>query len=377
MKTKNKYALLRIELATLVACGLILQGGWHAIHAALLDEMLEGVSESLGEQIEKKDERLILGNFYTAERPDSHGPMGIMGEHTHNEGEFMATYRYANMFMKGNRSGTSDVSIATVHNNFVVAPLDRMMEMHMVSAMYGMNQTLTVMAMIPYIQKSMDHVNRKGVKFRTKTSGMGDIKLGTLWRLYAVEAPSIEAHRLHANFTVSIPTGAYGEEGVTPLGNIRLPYPMQLGSGTVDLLPSITYGGEMGNTSWALQANATFHIARNKNDYSVGDAYQLTGFGAYRWADWISTSARLDWRDWQNYDGKDPEISTTTAPTGDPNKRGGKRLDILGGMNILFPEIMGLENRLGIEVGMPIYQYLKGPQLETDIISWAGWQIIY
>lgn len=60
-------------------------------------------------------------------------------------------------------------------------------------------------------------------------------------------------------------------------------------------------------------------------------------------------------------------MSVPLVPTAEANRRGGERLDLLVGMNILFPEvIMELENHLGVEVGLPIYQNLAGPQLESD-----------
>jgi len=41
------------------------------------------------------------------DRPDGHAPIGVMGDHTHEAGEWMLSYRYRLMFMDGNRDGTS------------------------------------------------------------------------------------------------------------------------------------------------------------------------------------------------------------------------------------------------------------------------------
>ena len=54
----------------------------------------------------------------------------------------------------------------------------------------------------------------------------------------------------------------------------------------------------------------------------------------------------------------------------------GKRLAVLFGVNLLASDIMGLEHRLAVEGGLPIYQYLDG-QLETDSIVTFGWQVLY
>ena len=79
----------------------------------------------------------------------------------------------------------------------------------------------------------------------------------------------------------------------------------------------------------------------------------------------------------------DPTIGTLhpmnqmrIVQTAFPALLGGQRLDILFGINVLFPDFMGLENRLAVEGGFPVYQYLDG-QLETDSIVTFGWQAVY
>lgn len=369
----------------LLICAVVGLGGLKPVEAAILDGWLDGFEEYLGERLAKKNETLKLGRFYSAGKPNAHGPIGTMGDHTHDEGEIMFTYRYMNMEMDGNRDGTNNVSAGTVVSptggGFIVTPTDMRMQMHMFSGMYGVNDTLTVMVMVPYLKNSMNHLTRAGVRFRTETEGVGDVKVTTLWRLYAFEAPSIGVHRFHANLGLSLPTGSITERDITPTGGARLPYPMQLGSGTVDAMPGITYGGEMGNAAWGFQALGTIRIGRNTEGYSKGDAYQLNLFGSYAWSNWISTSVRFSWHDWSNYNGRDKGIEAHTAPTfvptADPNRRGGERLDFLPGINLLFPEVWGLENHIGVEGGIPIYQNLDGPQLETDWIFNVGWQVVY
>lgn len=354
------------------------------VSAALLDGMLDGFEESLSQKLAKKGEKLTVGNFYTPERADSHGPIGMMGEHTHNIGELMFSYRYMQMEMDGIRDGTSSLSHLDVRNRgYAVVPTYMRMQMHMFGAMYGVNETLTVTAMLPYIRNTMNHLAGMplgAAKFQTRSEGAGDLKIGSLWRLYAFEAPSIGAHRFHFNFTVSLPTGDITQKGTTPLGSIRLPYPMQLGSGTVEVLPGITYGGAKDNFSWGFQTVGTYRIARNKAGYSKGDEYEVNGYAAYAWTNWISNSVRFRWHQWFDYDGQDTRITRPTSPqlvfTADPNLRGGKRLDITGGVNFLLPEILGLEHRVGVEGGVPIYQNLDGPQLETDWMVMFGWQVI-
>lgn len=348
-------------------------------HAALLDGKLTGIEESLAEHISKNGEQLKLGNFYTAEKPNAHGPIGMMGDHTHEKGEIMFSYRYMHMYMQGSRNGTNQITDAQARalGGFAVSPTSMRMQMHMFGGMYGLNDTVTLMVMVPYLQNSMNHVTGMGAKFTTRSDGIGDISLGSLVRLWAVEAPSIGAHRFHFNFAVSVPTGGNERTDSTPLGpNTRLPYPMQLGSGTFDLYPGITYGGEKGRASWGVQVGATVRMGKNGEGYSKGDAYNANVYGAYEIIKkWLSGSVRFNYNRWEDYDGADPTIATIVQ-TAIPGKLEGERLDVLGGVNLLLPEMMGFETRLAIEGGVPVHQWLQG-QLETDSIVTVGWQSVY
>jgi hypothetical protein len=380
---KWKTGIKNIGIGFLL-CGVFLGTGMKKVEAALLEGLLDGFEETLGESAEAKGERLIIGNFYQAERPDSHAPIGVMGAHTHNKGEFMFTYRYMNMFMNKNRDGTDNVSDNDVLQDFLVTPTEMTTQMHMFSSMYGLNDTVTLVAMFPYIMKSMKHKNRMGVKFRTHSGGIGDIKLGSLWRLYAFETPSIGAHRFHLNTLVSLPSGDIKPTDDTPLGNNSLlPYPMRLGSGTVDLLPGLTYTGVKKDVSWGFQAMGVVRLGYNNQGYKDGNRYDLNSWGAYRWTHWLSTSARVNWKQWFNIKREDGQLPTTIGPmnipivpTSETDLRGGKRLDLMGGFNILFPEAWGLENHLNVEAGAPVYQDLDGPQLKQAYSFWVGWQII-
>ena len=91
--------------------GLFMLGvGLGQAQAALLDGLFSDLEEGWAEDAAEKGETLTIGDFYQAEVPDAHGPIGTMANHTHNFGEFMFSYRYMNMFMKGTLVGTEGVS---------------------------------------------------------------------------------------------------------------------------------------------------------------------------------------------------------------------------------------------------------------------------
>lgn len=305
-------------------------------------------------------------------RPDEYPPIGVMGGHTHHKGGWMMSYRFMYMSMDGNRNGTTDLSTEDVLQNFMVTPTDMDVWMHMFGLMYAPTDNLTVMGMIPYISKSMNHVTRMGSNFSTKSDGIGDIKLSALYKIF-----DNNGHQIHIIAGISLPTGSTDEKDDLPTGsNQPLPYPMQLGSGTFDLIPGLTYLGQHNMWSWGAQAMGVVRLGENDDDYSLGNVFNSTIWGARNLSNWLSTATRLNWKIWGNIDGADPRLSPNVVPTADPDRRVGNRLDLLFSLNFLMAKGPALikGQRFAVEFGLPVYQWLDGPQLETNWLVTFGWR---
>lgn len=326
-----------------------------------------------------------------ATRPDGHAPIGVMGDHFHKQGEWMFSYRYMRMQMEDNRDGTDSLSpteIATTIPKHIfgnpmqpptlrVVPTEMTMEMHMLGVMYAPTDSLTLMAMVNYIRKDMDHTTFMGPQgdtvlgsFSTRTSGLGDTTLGALIRLS--DKPS---SRWHATLGVSLPTGDIEESDaiLTPMNtrpSPRLPYPMQLGSGTYDLIAGLTYAGSRAGWGWGSQWRSVVRTGENDEDYTLGDEHGLSGWLSYQLNDRFSTSFRLTYLDRGNIDGRDPVIAAPVQ-TADPDRHGLKRLEGSLGLNVVLPK----EHRVALELNKPLRQDLDGPQLKTDWSLTLGWQM--
>lgn len=299
---------------------------------------------------------------WNGDRPDGHAPIGVTGDHVHHAGETMLSYRYMLMDMNGLQNDSHGLSTGNVLKSFKTTPTDMTMEMHMFGLMFAPGDTVTLMAMVPYTELSMNHLTRKGGKFQTNSSGLGDIRLTGL-----INAYNYGKHRFIINSGVSLPSGSINERDDTPAAkDARLPYPMQLGSGTVDLLPGITYLGQADNFSWGAQGIATLHIGTNDNGYSKGDRFDSSLWGAIAPCKWMSASIRTAWNTWANIDGADAALNKTLVPTADPALRGGQQANLGFGLNFYVPEGPMKSLRLSSEFILPIYQDLQGPQLETD-----------
>jgi hypothetical protein len=308
---------------------------------------------------------------WVSARADGHAPIGVMGDHTHGDDSWMFSYRYMTMHMDGNIDGTSDLDNAEVRaKGFMVVPTEMSMEMHMFGAMGGIGDHITLMLMLPYVIKTMDHQRPNGTEFTKDTEGFGDLKISTLKCLWMGEN-----HRAHATLGLSVPTGSIDEDDGQAT---RLPYPMQLGSGSWELRPSVTINGQSESCSWGGQVGAVLRLNENKHEYQLGNELNGSVWGAHKWCEGFSTSLRLNATAWGDIHGSDPELDGVPVPTADEERRSGERIDFLIGANLYWPKGKGLtskdDQRLAIEFGVPVYQRLDGPQLETDWMLTIGWK---
>lgn len=209
----------------------------------------------------------------TAPHALDHAPIGVMADHRHKQGEWMLSYRYMHMDMEGSRDGTTALSpdqiATTIPNRFFgnpmqpptlrVVPTNMEMDMHMIGVMYGFSDRITLMAMGSIISKDMQHTTyQSGMGtnvlggFTTKTNGIGDTALTAI---IGLDDGSNPKRQINLNLGLSLPIGSITEQGqiLTPMGGTpspRLPYPMQLGTGTYDFKPALTYQNRKNQWGW-------------------------------------------------------------------------------------------------------------------------------
>jgi len=303
-----------------------------------------------------------------ADRADAHAPIGVMGDHTHEAGSWMLSYRFMTMAMSGHLEGTRPVPLDEVlrsgTGDYMVAPREMPMTMQMLGLMFAPTDAVTLMVMLPVLDYEMSHVTAMGGQFETDSSGLGDVGLSALIPV---------TPETHVGFGVSAPTGSIDETGLTPMGNVVLPYPMQPGSGTWDLTMSLTTGVTFERGRWGVQTETKLRTGTNDADYTLGNVYSAsTWYSVNR--EHRSYSVRLDYKNRRNIRGEDRRLaaarSMSLVPTVDPRRRGGERVDLLLGIN----GATGGPWRWALEVGYPVFQSLDGPQLETNWLLTGGLQ---
>ncbi len=307
---------------------------------------------------------------HSASRPDDHAPIGVMADHVHKKGEWMLSYRYMDMQMEDNYDGSAELAESEVlrsgSGRYMIAPTEMTMRMHMFGAMYAPSDRLTLMLMAPFVKYDMDHVTAMGGAFSTASSGLGDIKLSGLTQF----GPGV------LRVGLSLPTGELDARDETPMGRSVLPYPMQPSSGTVDLLLGYTVVSERPGGSFGGQVSAVLRTGDNDEDYRLGNSVEGSLWSSWRVSEPVSLSVRGRYLLWGDIEGADPRyamgLASDLVPTVDTELRGGERVEVLFGINGLVAE-----HRLSVELGVPVWQDLDGPQLGTAWTVSLGWQLAF
>jgi hypothetical protein len=312
----------------------------------------------------------------------SHAPIGVMGDHLHAKGEWMLSLRAMNMEMEGLLEDRDSVNAEDVikGGEYMMAPTKMTMRGYMLGGMFAPTDNVTMMAMLPYREKSMDMVMRHmmpgampgmmmshTMMMDMETSGWGDLSVGALVRGW-----ESRNHSLHWNLGLSLPTGSIDEKN----NGVIMPYAMQLGSGTWDAKLGATYNGHnAGRISWGGQLLATVRSGENDYDYRLGNEYEANAWAAYSLHPAVSLSARLKGLSWDEIKGEDPELAMNMSTTADTANSGGERIDAIVGINTLVTGGPLQGHRFAIEYGVPVMQDLNGIQMETDSTLTVGWQL--
>ena len=142
----------------------------------------------------------------------------------------------------------------------------------------------------------------------------------------------------------------------------RLPYPMQLGSGSYELKPSLTYNGDWRGWRIGGQANATLRLNDNDENYRLGDKFELQGWAMKNLTPYASASLRLDASHQGKMDGQDIHI-TLPVPTAQGRSSGGTYANFSLGINLIGQSGVLRNHRLALELVLPVHQDVNGVQM--------------
>lgn len=277
----------------------------------------------------------------------------------------MIGYKYSLAYSDRHMDGNRVVPLSEILEDYNMAGQDMAMHMHMLEVMYATSDRLTLMLMGDLMFHNMNHAHAPGFgeDHSHNTSGLGDLRLSGLYKIY-----DKKNQRMHTELGFTIPTGNI---------NFFEGYNMMLGSGTVDLISGLTWLAQRERTSFGAQVSGQFSFYENKNNYRLGERVNATAWTAYVMSEWFSPLIRLDFNHRGNISGQDPNLDPSVDPARDPNLQGGQRLDAGLGLNFYVRQGSLRGTRFAFEGLLPLYQNLDGPQMATGFTGVFGVQYAF
>jgi len=338
------------------------------------------------------DHQMMHGHDHeTGHQHHNHAvPAGIMFGHMLNKaGDFMVGYRFMYSRQAGSmRHGANRASDQAIVREgcgsglCTFTPTFMDMRMHMLDIMYAPTSWLNLMLMPQFMDMEMnlrelesrpppvpgahEHVGTPHV-----TGAVSDVIGMSLFRL--LDLPD---HTLHLGLGFSAPAGntrlklrriARNEGGL-------IHFDMQLGSGTWDFLPNLTYAGHAGRWYWGAQLSGIKRMEhQNDSGYRLGDIFQGTSWGGFHLTDWLSATVRGQYKYQGKIVGDFNSFNDRIGPMDFPGNSGGKFWDIGFGINASIPKGRFSGNHFSVEWLQPISQDFNGFQLNRRGTLNATW----
>jgi len=315
----------------------------------------------------------------------AHEPVGVMAGHMLEEPlSFMLGYRYQYARTSGDvLRGSTPASDMEIMANAcqpagmcMMAPETMSMQMHMIEFMFAPTSWLNFMIMPHFMSMDMAMRPLQGSPMRpgqSSTGGVGDLRMDVLLQL--LRKPG---HRLHMGLGVTAPTGSVSETRINPMTGqpVITHYGMQLGSGTWDLVPTLTYSGHHSKASWGAQVEGVARLEdRNDSGYRLGHRATTHLWGGFAPTSWLNTTLRMSHR-WQGaIEGAYSVPHPTMSPPDLPSNYGGHFLDMGFGLQFSLPAGFLDDHSIGVEWAQPLYTDFNGYQLERVGALNVGWMV--
>ncbi|GAB4270702.1 MAG: hypothetical protein Kow0065_20480 [Methylomicrobium sp.] len=322
-------------------------------------------------------------------------PSGVMwGHFMKEEDALMVGYRFtygqqAGSLLNGTKTATDAAIVSdgcgTIQCRF--APRAMEMSMHMLHIMYAPTDWLNLMLMPMFMDMEMNlrelngrppalpGTHEHGGEGSHATGGVSDTLFSAQFAVF--EKPG---HLVHLGLGFSAPTGDVDLQYRRMFradGGIQH-FHMQLGSGTWDFLPSLTYNGEFDDWFWGGQLNGIKRLeSRNESGYRLGDLFQASAWGGYKITHWLAASARGIYTVQGAIDGDFNTYNARSGPMDFPGNHGGRFWDIGFGLNASVPSGDFSGNQFSIEWLQPLVDDVNGFQLEREGTLNASWSFAF
>lgn len=251
--------------------------------------------------------------------------------------------------------------------NFPVVPTVITQKAAIFALSYKLSSQWQGSILAPYINQETDHISSVPgySNFNIETSGIGDITAAALYSWY-----SSNKGLWGFSFGMSLPTGSIDEEGDTPRptedDKEQLPYTMQLGSGTYDFPFALNYQySHSGAHSFNVGLLAKIRTGTNDRNYRLGNNYGLNSRYQFDLSPRLQPFIGLNFEYSEKIHGQDDSliipglpVSPYPASITNPELFGGTSINL--GLGLLWR--VANDFRLRVEIGVPLYNNLNGPQ---------------
>lgn len=310
---------------------------------------------------------------WTSDRPDGHAPAGVKADFTLSAGEYYVGYRHTWDGFQGTLIGTQELFFDEVLDfGFTVAPLTHDQSRAELDVRYGLTDDFTVEVSLPFLSNKLLQVTDL-VFFESSSKVLGDVSIRMLADLL-----EMDEYRLSVNLGATVPTGKLGKRGVTATSNQAvLPFLMQGGSGSPDILAGATFQVQNEVSSVGVQINSVVRAFNNPKGYRLGNRVDFSVWGAYNISEWASVSLRGFYENWGRIEGSDSRTDGAIDPLANPFAQGGERVVVPLGLNLYLREGKAAGHRLSIEFYYPVHEDLNGPQLSSNRTIVISWQSVF
>lgn len=306
-------------------------------------------------------------------------------------------YRFVDVRFEGYRQGSRDLGLEEVlfrpgeqrtTQNFPVVPIRMVQRVHVVDVSRELSPQWRVSARLPFVQQRTQHVSIiPGYDaFAIETGGLGDVSL-----LVSRQAQSTPTRGASFTLGLTLPSGSIDQVGDTPRGDGLevVPYTMQLGSGTTDVLGGVSYSGRrgdqprLGQVTWALSSHGRMRLGANERQYRLG--HQLTTdaqVGVRPWPRlWPSVGVAWQWSG--RISGGDESLMVPgpfpyPAPVTNPTMYGGTHVSLRLGLEMPVHSTQGsreARSAVTFTAARRVYAWLHGPQPPENWRLIAGWRL--
>ena len=305
-------------------------------------------------------------------------PAGVQFNHLLSEDQSMIGYRY--MFhieggdvMRGSQPLNNQQIFLSgcSSNNCLYAPAEHAMHMHMFDIMYAPTDWMTLMLMPQLVDMSMTldplvdnassygggHSHGGNGPVSHSSGGLADTGLYSLFKLYADKEKQL---------ILSI-------GGTAPTGNIQqfmsdgslLHYGMQLGSGTWDLKPSLSFTQNLQDFMFGAQVTGTQRLqSANSDGYRLGNQVQSSSWLSYNYANFLYPSVRILYTHQEQLTGTSKGLSSKTSPVDYVQNYGGDFWDIGFGVGTAIDKGILKGQHFSVEWLQPLASHFNGTQLD-------------